>query len=96
MPAWAERFDAHDVWWAPINTPRTVLSDPQVEASGAFVEMSGDDGDEPGGPSPARSTSTTSSTAPAPSPRSASTPPSSSDIRVLGVVGVPEVRTPAL
>ncbi len=45
MSAWAERFDRHDVWWAPINNPRTVLHDPQVEASGAFVEMSGDDGE---------------------------------------------------
>ena len=45
MAEWAERFDAHDVWWAPINNPRTVLDDPQVEASGAFVEMSDDDGE---------------------------------------------------
>ena len=45
MAVWAERFDTHDVWWAPINNPRTVLHDPQVEASGAFVEMSGDDGE---------------------------------------------------
>ena len=45
MSAWAERFDRHDVWWAPINNPRTVLHDPQVEASGAFVDMSGDDGE---------------------------------------------------
>ena len=45
MAAWAARFDEHDVWWAPINNPRTVLADPQVEASGAFVEMSGADGE---------------------------------------------------
>lgn len=47
MAEWAGRFDAHDVWWAPINTARTVLDDPQVEASGAFVEMVPHDGDEP-------------------------------------------------
>lgn len=47
MAEWADRFDAHDVWWAPINTARTVLDDPQVEASGAFVEMVPHDGDEP-------------------------------------------------
>jgi crotonobetainyl-CoA:carnitine CoA-transferase CaiB-like acyl-CoA transferase len=45
MAEWAERFDAHDVWWAPINNPRTVLADPQVEACGAFVEMSDGDGE---------------------------------------------------
>ena len=39
MADWAGRFDAHDVWWAPINTPASALVDPQVEASGAFVEM---------------------------------------------------------
>ena len=27
------------MWWAPINTPRSALEDPQVIASGAFVEM---------------------------------------------------------
>ena len=47
MADWAERFDVHDVWWAPINTPKTVLDDPQVEASGAFVEMVPRDGHEP-------------------------------------------------
>lgn len=41
-----ERFDTHDVWWAPINTPFTVLDDAQVEASGAFVDVPGN-GDEP-------------------------------------------------
>ncbi|MGI9031185.1 MAG: CaiB/BaiF CoA transferase family protein [Ilumatobacteraceae bacterium] len=47
MEHWARRFDAHDVWWAPINNPRTVLDDPQVEASGAFVDMPVQDGAEP-------------------------------------------------
>ena len=39
MADWAARFDEHDVWWAPINTPTSALDDPQVAASGAFVEM---------------------------------------------------------
>jgi len=39
MDHWVARFDEHDVWWAPINTPRSALEDPQVIASGAFVEM---------------------------------------------------------
>ena len=33
------RFDAHDVWWAPVNTPAEVLTDPQAVASGAFVDV---------------------------------------------------------
>lgn len=47
MAHWQDRFDRHDVWWAPINTPRTVLEDPQAIASGAFVDMTPRDGDEP-------------------------------------------------
>jgi crotonobetainyl-CoA:carnitine CoA-transferase CaiB-like acyl-CoA transferase len=47
MSELAARFDAHDVWWAPINTPFTILDDAQVEASGAFVEMVPRDGEEP-------------------------------------------------
>ena len=47
MDEWAARFDAHDVWWAPINTARSVLEDPQVEASGAFVDMVPRDGEAP-------------------------------------------------
>jgi crotonobetainyl-CoA:carnitine CoA-transferase CaiB-like acyl-CoA transferase len=47
MAEWAERFDRHDVWWAPINTPADALADPQVEASGAFVELPVAEGEEP-------------------------------------------------
>ena len=32
-------FDAHDVWWAPVNTPAEVLTDPQALAAGAFVDV---------------------------------------------------------
>ncbi len=34
-----ERFDRHDVWWAPVNTPAEVLTDPQAIAIGAFVDV---------------------------------------------------------
>jgi crotonobetainyl-CoA:carnitine CoA-transferase CaiB-like acyl-CoA transferase len=47
MDHWVGRFDEHDVWWAPINTPRSALEDPQVIASGAFVEMPDGQGGEP-------------------------------------------------
>ncbi|MGZ4704487.1 MAG: CaiB/BaiF CoA transferase family protein [Acidimicrobiales bacterium] len=34
-----DRFDRHDVWWAPVNTPAEVLADPQAIAAGAFVDV---------------------------------------------------------
>lgn len=40
-------FDAHDVWWAPINSIRDVIDDPQVIAAGAFVDMSPCEGESP-------------------------------------------------
>jgi crotonobetainyl-CoA:carnitine CoA-transferase CaiB-like acyl-CoA transferase len=36
---WTAQFDAHDVWWAPLNSIADAVADPQVIASGAFVEM---------------------------------------------------------
>ena len=44
---WAERFDATDVWYSPINSLVDVIADPQVTASGAIVEMTPRDGEEP-------------------------------------------------
>ena len=44
---WTSRFDAHDVWWAPLNSIPEAIEDPQVIASGAFVEMTPRDGEEP-------------------------------------------------
>ena len=38
---WTALFDAHDVWWAPVNTPEDVLADPQAIAAGAFVDVPG-------------------------------------------------------
>ena len=35
---WAAAFDREDVWWAPVQTTEQVLTDPQAEAAGAFVE----------------------------------------------------------
>lgn len=41
------RFDAHDVWWAPVNSIADVIADPQAQAAGAFVEMTPRPGEEP-------------------------------------------------
>lgn len=38
---WTERFDRHDVWWAPAHTAADVLEDPQAIAAGAFVDVPG-------------------------------------------------------
>jgi crotonobetainyl-CoA:carnitine CoA-transferase CaiB-like acyl-CoA transferase len=38
LARWAEAFDREDVWWAPVQTTEEVLTDPQAEAAGAFVE----------------------------------------------------------
>jgi crotonobetainyl-CoA:carnitine CoA-transferase CaiB-like acyl-CoA transferase len=42
--AWVEAFDAHDVWWAPVNTMADAVVDPQALAAGAIVEVPGGDG----------------------------------------------------
>jgi crotonobetainyl-CoA:carnitine CoA-transferase CaiB-like acyl-CoA transferase len=41
------RFDAHDVWWAPINSIFDVIDDPQARAAGAFVDMAPRSGEAP-------------------------------------------------
>ena len=38
---WAEVFREHDVWWAPINSMDDVMTDPQVIAAGAFIQVPG-------------------------------------------------------
>lgn len=35
----AERLDAEDVTWAPVQTPREVVEDPQAHAAGCFVDI---------------------------------------------------------
>lgn len=42
---WAERFDSHDVWWAPAQSMAEVVEDPQLHAVGAFVEIENPGGD---------------------------------------------------
>jgi crotonobetainyl-CoA:carnitine CoA-transferase CaiB-like acyl-CoA transferase len=39
LPEWLERFDAVDLWWAPVNTPADVVRDPQALAVGAIVDV---------------------------------------------------------
>jgi crotonobetainyl-CoA:carnitine CoA-transferase CaiB-like acyl-CoA transferase len=45
LAEWAERFDTHDVWWAPVQSIVDVIGDPQAQSG--FVEMSPRTGDEP-------------------------------------------------
>jgi crotonobetainyl-CoA:carnitine CoA-transferase CaiB-like acyl-CoA transferase len=40
---WVARFDAHDVWFAPVLTPDEVVADAQAIAAGAFVDVDGND-----------------------------------------------------
>lgn len=44
---WTARFDEHDVWWAPLNSIAEAIADEQVVASGAFVDMTPQPGEEP-------------------------------------------------
>jgi crotonobetainyl-CoA:carnitine CoA-transferase CaiB-like acyl-CoA transferase len=41
---WSAALDAHGVWWTRIQTPLDLLSDPQAEACGGFVEAPVTDG----------------------------------------------------
>ena len=43
---WTERFDIHDVWWAPINSIADVLADEQAIAAGSYVDMPLVEGEE--------------------------------------------------
>ncbi|MEV7384345.1 CaiB/BaiF CoA transferase family protein [Streptomyces lydicus] len=36
---WAEVFDKHDVFWAPVQEPADVVKDPQARAVGAWVQI---------------------------------------------------------
>jgi crotonobetainyl-CoA:carnitine CoA-transferase CaiB-like acyl-CoA transferase len=44
---WARAFDEHDVWWAPLNSIQDAVIDPQVLASGAIIDMTPREGEEP-------------------------------------------------
>jgi crotonobetainyl-CoA:carnitine CoA-transferase CaiB-like acyl-CoA transferase len=37
LAEWAEVFRDCDVWWAPVQTPAEVVTDPQARASGAWI-----------------------------------------------------------
>lgn len=39
---WGVAFDREDLWWAPVQSLDEVIDDPQVRASGAFVEVPDD------------------------------------------------------
>ena len=45
LDEWAARFDEHDVWWAPVQSIREVIDDPQAQPG--FVEMMPRDGEAP-------------------------------------------------
>lgn len=40
---WAAIFAEREVWWAPVNSVDDLLSDPQVAAAGAFLQVRGSD-----------------------------------------------------
>lgn len=44
---WTARFDEHNVWWAPLNSIREAIEDPQVIASGAIIDMTPREGEAP-------------------------------------------------
>ena len=41
MEHWAKAFDAHDVFYAPIQTPAEVVDDLQARATGAWIQVEG-------------------------------------------------------
>ncbi len=45
LSEWAERFDEHDVWWAPVQSIVDVIADPQAQPG--FVDMTPRDGEDP-------------------------------------------------
>ena len=45
LDEWAERLDARDVWWAPVQSIPEVIEDPQAQSG--FVDMVPADGEEP-------------------------------------------------
>lgn len=36
---WADVFDEHGVWWAPVQTPADLIDDAQAAATGAWIEV---------------------------------------------------------
>ena len=69
---WADRFDEHDVWWAPVQSIVDVIADPQAQSG--FVDMTPRLAMSRSGRSPRRSTSTVTSFDQVRCRRSVSTP----------------------
>jgi len=44
LAEWTAAFDREGVWWAPVQTTREAIADPQVRASGALVDVPQADG----------------------------------------------------
>ncbi len=44
LDEWRPILEAADVWWEPVATLAEALADPQVEATGTFIEIEGPDG----------------------------------------------------
>ncbi len=44
LDEWGPIFDAHNVWFAPVNTITQAREDPLVQGAGAFTEVTGPDG----------------------------------------------------
>ena len=47
LDEWGAIFDREDVWWAPVQHAHETIDDPQVVASGGFVDVPASDGGEP-------------------------------------------------
>jgi crotonobetainyl-CoA:carnitine CoA-transferase CaiB-like acyl-CoA transferase len=47
LAVWRERCCREDLWWTPIQTPEEVVHDPQVQATGALVDIPTADGQTP-------------------------------------------------
>ena len=47
LDEWGAVFDREDVWWAPVQHAHETITDPQVVASGGFVDVPASDGGEP-------------------------------------------------
>ena len=44
MAEWGHIMDAHNVWWAPVNTITEMIADPVSEEAGVFRDVEGPDG----------------------------------------------------
>jgi crotonobetainyl-CoA:carnitine CoA-transferase CaiB-like acyl-CoA transferase len=44
LEQWADVLDAHNVWWAPVNTINDVIADPVAQHAGVFRDVEGPEG----------------------------------------------------